>query len=394
MLRTDLSRDNSLVADARQGWWRSTNVATPSAASHAQRPQWQIGPGSSPAAAQAPPASNSLKWLATARDVVAVILLGGVLWAPLLLGAHYLGWSVTPYLGGLLEVVTAELAPLAVKPVSGLLKDISPYIQSTYLSSILTIAAYGFVALILFIWIRLGEGRRFRTIGFRAHRPFFCMALGVGVAILFTTLVVGGLSASGMIKSQATTGPVGMAALEGILVAALTYTVQASAEEMVYRGWLQNVIAIHWGPWAGVAITTIAFVAAHSRNEGFGLLPAVNLALFGLFLSLLALRTGSIWASCGWHIAWNWSINNVWGMRLSGLDPDGGSAMVWAPNGPVLFTGGAYGPEGGLLATAVLLGGTVWVALWPGLGRSSRASAQVPLSGEARLAAYRAAQRR
>jgi hypothetical protein len=42
--------------------------------------------------------------------------------------------------------------------------------------------------------------------------------------------------------------------------------------------------------------------------------------------------------------------------------------MVWALTGPQIFTGGEWGPEGGLLATAVLTGGTVWVALWRGLG--------------------------
>lgn len=361
MLRTDLSRDNTLVADARQGW-------------------------------------PFPRWLVVARDIFAVIALGGILWAPLLVAGHHLGWSISPWAGGLLEVVTGKLAPLVVKPLSGFLQDISPYVQRTYTSSILTLAAFAFAALLLFAWVRLAEGRRFRTIGFRAHHAFFCIALGAGVAILFTTLAVGGLSAAGMLKPQPGSVPVGSAALEGILVAALTYTVQASAEEMIYRGWLQNIVAVHFGPLVGVAIATVAFVAAHSRNDGFDLLPAVNLTLFAVFLSLLALRTGSIWASCAWHAAWNWSMNNIWGVPLSGLPPEGGSAMVWASHGPLLFTGGAYGPEGGLLATAVLAGGTVWVALWQGLGGQhalpAGRPAAIPVEAETRYAPLRAPHRR
>jgi membrane protease YdiL (CAAX protease family) len=219
------------------------------------------------------------------------------------------------------------------------------------------------------------------------------IGLGFGLAILFTTLVVGGLVALGMLKPQPPgTDPVGMAAMQGVVVAALVYAVQASTEEMVYRGWLQNVVAIRLGPPIAIAIVAAGFTAAHSRNPGFDVLPGINLVLFALFLSFLALRTGSIWASCAWHAGWNWSLNNLWGVPLSGLPPEGGSAMAWAMTGPGIMTGGVWGPEGGLLATAVLAGGTVWVALWQGLGDKVRAPAQVAQSPEARLAAYRATQ--
>lgn len=313
MLRTDLSRDNSLVADVRTGrrltpWW------------------------------------------------LAIVLGGGLL--PLLV------FAATPL------VSPPPKAPLTAALAYRLLKWLvaEPFLQ-TYYSSIITVLVFGLAALLLFLWVRLAEGRPFHTIGFRPRRALVGVALGLGLALLFTTLVMGVLGGTGMLRMQApSTDPIGMAATQAIVVAAVMYTVQASTEEMIYRGWLQNVVALRIGPPIAIAVSIVAFVAAHVDNPGFGILPGINLTLFAAFLSLLALRTGGLWASCAWHAGWNWMLSNIWGVPLSGLPPEGGSAMVWALTGPQIFTGGEWGPEGGLLATAVLTGGTVWVALWRGLG--------------------------
>ncbi len=305
-------------------------------------------------------------------------------------------WLSIPFGAALLPVVAAVLAPLAAVPIYGVLSALltEPALK-TYFSSIITILAFAFAALLLFLWVRLVERRPFHTIGFHARGALIGIPLGIGLALMFTALVMGGLSATGMMVPAAPDGtvPLGAAAMQGVGIAALMYAVQASTEEMIYRGWLQNVIAVRIGPPIAIAIVTIAFTWAHSRNDGFGLLPGINLVLFAVFLSLLALRTGSIWASCAWHAMWNWSLSNVWGVPLSGIPPEGGSVMTWTLTGPAVLTGGAWGPEGGLFATAVLTGGTVWAALWAGLG-TRPATATPAVSHDARLSAYRAPHRR
>ena len=302
-------------------------------------------------------------------------------------------WLAIPLGAGLLVLVTAVLAPLAVPPLGSLLKAISEPLYAAYFSSIITILAFAFTALLLLLWVRLAEGRPFHTIGFHARGALLGIPLGLGLALLFTTAIMGGLGALGMIAPRPPgSDPVGMAAMQGIVMAAIMFAVQASTEEMVYRGWMQNVLAVKLGPPIAIAIVTIAFTWAHSRNDGFGVLPGINLVLFAIFLSLLSLRTGGLWAGCAWHAGWNWSLSNLWGVPLSGIEPEGGSAMAWSLTGPAMMTGGTWGPEGGLLATAVLAGATVWVALWHGLGARPAATA-APLSPEARLAAYRATHR-
>jgi hypothetical protein len=304
-------------------------------------------------------------------------------------------WLAIPVGGGLLILVAAVLAPLAVPALDMVVKALSPATHAAYFSSIVTILAFGFCALVLMLWVWLIERRPFHTIGFRPRRALVGLAIGIGTGLLFTTLIMGGLQVLGMLKpAPADTLPTGLAALQAIAVAALTYAVQASAEEMIYRGWLQNVMAVRIGAPIAIVIATIAFTGAHSRNPGFGFLPCVNLVLFAVFLSLLSLRTGGLWACCAWHATWNWSFNNIWGVPLSGLPPDGGSALAFSLTGPSLFTGGAWGPEGGLLATAVLAGATVWAALWRGLGERIAPRPAMPSGSHPPLPAYRPAPRR
>ncbi|HKU97573.1 MAG TPA: type II CAAX endopeptidase family protein [Vineibacter sp.] len=302
-------------------------------------------------------------------------------------------WLAIPLGAGLVVVVTAVLAPLAIPPLVSLVKAVSEPLYAAYFSSIITILAFAFIALVLLLWVRLAEGRPFNTIGFHARSALLGIPLGLGLALLFTTAIMGALDMLGMVAPKPPgTDPIGMAAMQGIVMAAIMFAVQASTEEMVYRGWMQNVLAVKLGPPIAIAIVTIAFTWAHSRNAGFGVLPGFNLVLFAVFLSLLALRTGSLWAGCAWHAGWNWSLSNLWGVPLSGIEPEGGSATAWTLTGPAVMTGGTWGPEGGLLATAVLAGATVWVALWRGLG-DRPAPTGAPLSAEARLAAYRATHR-
>jgi hypothetical protein len=64
---------------------------------------------------------------------------------------------------------------------------------------------------------------------------------------------------------------------------------------------------------------------------------------------------GGLWGVCAQHAVWNWAQGNVFGMEVSG----GASSVpiLWnlQEAGPDLITGGAFGPEGGLAVTFILL---------------------------------------
>lgn len=100
----------------------------------------------------------------------------------------------------------------------------------------------------------------------------------------------------------------------------LAFIVQSSAEEVFFRGFLMTGISKRIGILFGVLISSGVFSLAHALNGGYSLLGGIYYALIGAFLALLMLRTNSIWASCGFHGAWNFTIGLLAPMSLgSGL---------------------------------------------------------------------------
>lgn len=88
----------------------------------------------------------------------------------------------------------------------------------------------------------------------------------------------------------------------------------------------------------------------------------LNIALFGVFISLYAAREGSLWGVCGWHAAWNWLLGLGFGLEVSGQVVDAKPLIVdltTRTEVPWWITGAAFGPEGSVVVTALLLVGSV-----------------------------------
>jgi hypothetical protein len=60
------------------------------------------------------------------------------------------------------------------------------------------------------------------------------------------------------------------------------------------------------------------------------------------------LDSGRIWLGWGLHFAWNFFQGSILGFPVSGMT-EGGSLIQQAAVGPEIITGGAYGPEAGLV---------------------------------------------
>jgi hypothetical protein len=130
-------------------------------------------------------------------------------------------------------------------------------------------------------------------------------------------------------------------------------------EEVLFRGYLLTNLAEAWGGrrrW-GVAlaalVSSIGFGAAHAFNPDIAPLPLLNIALAGGLLALPYVLTGELGLSVGLHLGWN--LAQAWlGMAVSGNALPGGLASRTLTPGQELWTGGAFGPEGGLLGLAAL----------------------------------------
>jgi membrane protease YdiL (CAAX protease family) len=135
----------------------------------------------------------------------------------------------------------------------------------------------------------------------------------------------------------------------------------AAGEELLFRGYLfQRMIEII-GVTSATILGSLLFALAHLRNPEISALAIINIFLAGIFFSLCYIRTGSLWLPIAAHAAWNLALAQILGTPVSGLE-FGGSLLNTGRNGAAFWTGGAFGPEGGIAATVALLAGGI--VLW------------------------------
>lgn len=131
------------------------------------------------------------------------------------------------------------------------------------------------------------------------------------------------------------------------------------AEEISGRGYIMSALRQTQNLPVIILVSSIIFALLHSANSGMGLLPYINLTLVGVLFAYMFVKSGNIWMPIGYHITWNYFQGYVFGFKVSGTDTEGIiSTVVDEAN---IFNGGAFGPEGGLYVTTVILLGLVFV---------------------------------
>ena len=244
------------------------------------------------------------------------------------------------------------------------LKAISPG-NSKSNTGLIVEGALGFLAVYLGLgtWLWLRHKRPFWTLGFeniRLRRSVLVGALSAGlmIAAVAGLDIVGGASLSR--EKILTTG----AALAIAFLSLLSHTLHASAEEALFRGWLLPVLGSRYGALRGVLVSAFLFSVAHATNvaghSDVAFAALLNLLLFGIFAAVYALADGGLWGICAWHTFWNWAQSDLFGLPLDG-GVHSGLLVSIHPNGPVILTGGTFGPEGGLAVTGVLVVGILCI---------------------------------
>lgn len=268
----------------------------------------------------------------------------------------------------------SEFGALPVLIVVGLLHGFSlDMLSFTNMSATLSglwmglflISAFFLMYVFVGLWVWLFEKRPFWTLGYERKDALMRYGRGFVLGGLMFAGAVGILAAFGRVTfEQGDPSMQGLAALGGVSLVLVGWLVQGGGEEIVTRGWILPVLGARYRPWVGVAVSSLIFAAMHSFNEHLSILAIVNLALFGLFAALYALREGSLWGISALHSTWNWVQGNFFGFEVSGMAAGGGTLLNLKGTGPDWLTGGSFGPEGGVAVTTVLLIGVVVILFW------------------------------
>jgi membrane protease YdiL (CAAX protease family) len=217
------------------------------------------------------------------------------------------------------------------------------------------------------------------ALGFALSRAVpreIALGLAVGGALILLASVL--LFATGTARFVPDSGTA--AGLVGMLAWSLLYFALAAAnEEILFRGYPLQLLTKILGRWPAILITSALFSAAHAWNPHVDALAFLNIFLAGVLLALAYLRTRSLWFTTAVHAGWNWTMASLVGFPVSGLTSIDTPLYDVVERGSTWWTGGGFGPEAGLAATAALGVGIVWMLRNHRLRESPRMAETDPL---------------
>ena len=258
------------------------------------------------------------------------------------------------FLGGI--VLGILILPFLIMDTGGLCGAMA------ILSSLhLELAIFILPALANFAWVKWFEKRPISSLGFFKKKWFLEIVKGWGVGMLIFSLaflmsyLFGGLELHSLDFSAGT--------ILYVLSTIPFWFIQGGTEELLTRGWLLPIINKRSNLAIAIAVSSSLFGLMHLANAHVTFLSILSIILSGVFMALYMLKTDNLWGVAGLHGAWNFAQGNIYGLAVSGKST-GFSFFRFAakPESADWISGGAFGTEGSLFASIVLLAGILYLA--------------------------------
>ena len=132
----------------------------------------------------------------------------------------------------------------------------------------------------------------------------------------------------------------------------LHYLLVGIQEEIALRGVFFRAVEESLGSYISLGLSALLFGILHIVNPNATLASALAISLeAGVLLAAAYMLTRSLWLAIGIHWGWNFIQGPVFGAAVSG--GQGKSLIKPLITGPAWATGGAFGPEGGLIAVVI-----------------------------------------
>lgn len=156
--------------------------------------------------------------------------------------------------------------------------------------------------------------------------------------------------------------------VQSLLLCSVVLLPLAAAEEIICRGplltwWGRRSIAV------AVLATAVFFAVLHLPNDGFNAIAFLEILIAGIGLAIARFRSGALWLPIGWHFGWNLAQAWLFGFVVSGWAPPTSPFLSMRFSGPPNVTGGAFGPESGLLSCVA---GVIALLVYAACTRRSR----------------------
>ncbi len=284
------------------------------------------------------------------------------------------GWRLLLQLVG---YVAGQASPLALigDPENGLLPSWAAALPLTKQALFIIL---GCIASLLITWLvtLILDRRRFADIGFQIGRDWwveFGFGLLLGALLMGLIFVVelglGWIEITDYFRVKSPDQTFWGALLSPLML----FIGVGIQEELLSRGYqIRNLaegvnferIGHRWAIMLAWIATSAFFGLLHAANPNSTWISTFNIALAGIFLGVGYVLTGRLALSIGLHITWNLFQGNFFGFPVSGNDFADVTLIAVKQVGPTLWTGGAFGPEAGLIGIAAITLGTLIIITW------------------------------
>lgn len=218
--------------------------------------------------------------------------------------------------------------------------------------SLILIQCTTMILCVILFW-KFGEKKRLRDIGLTSiNSSWSDLVFGLLIGAMSFTLVAFILLCTKSVVLQNGFDKPNFS--HALIIQLIIFIFVGISEELFSRGHCMNVLKQTQKSWSTpIMVSSIIFALMHFMNEGISLLAYINLFLFGVFMGYIYIRTKNLWMCIGYHIAWNYFQGSVFGFLVSGVRTD--SIYIIEVIDPNILNGGNFGPEGGLIATILLI---------------------------------------
>ena len=193
----------------------------------------------------------------------------------------------------------------------------------------------------------------------------------LGAVLMVGVFVAGWLADWYVISAMWVSAPATVPFVLTIWAPITWFVVIAVAEELLCRsnqllnlaeGWLPSgrlvAVMLAW------LVSSAIFALLHVYNPHSDWFTTLSLLGYGLFFGLGYVLTGQIALPIGLHFTWNFVQGNIFSFPVSGRITHATTLFAVQDTGPVAWTGGAFGPEAGLLGMIAALVGAGLIVLW------------------------------
>lgn len=221
------------------------------------------------------------------------------------------------------------------------------------------------ITLSVFLARRFLDKKSIESLGLKLNlQAMFDICMGIGITFLQMGLIYALLSVFGWLTFSGFAwefDPIGVVVKNTVLFLALFILVGWN-EELLSRGYHLQTIASGLNLFLGVIISSAVFGLLHLGNPNATWVSAAGIFLAGLLFAYAYIRTRQLWLPIGLHIGWNFFEGVVFGFPVSGLDIYPLTRIE--VTGPEWWTGGAFGPEAGLIVLPSLVIGAGLIYLF------------------------------